>query len=126
MNGGCRPTVASWQSWLDRRKRPASAAGVWSTTGARLGRRRRWQPFPALALSTSSPAVGPAELHMGDLHMDAALLADVDRLGDGLVQGMGLVANVGGVACALGFQDAPQGAQLVALAEAARRGEQAG
>ena len=54
------------------------------------------------------------------------MLADVDRLGDGLVHGMGFVADVGGVAGAVGFQDATQGAQLVALAEAARRGEQAG
>jgi transposase-like protein len=30
------------------------ARSVWSTTGARLGGRRRWQPFPALGLSSSS------------------------------------------------------------------------
>ena len=58
--------------------------------------------------------------------MDAALLADVDRFGDGLVHAMGFVADVGGVAGAVGLQYATQGAQLVALAEAARRGEQAG
>ena len=58
-----------------------------------------------------APAVGPAELHVGDLHMDAAMLADVDRFGDGLVHGMGFVADVGGVACAVGFQHATQGAQ---------------
>ena len=51
------------------------------------------------------------------------MLADVDRFGDGLVHAMGFVADVGGVACAVGFQDATEGAQLVALAEAARRVE---
>jgi hypothetical protein len=42
-----------------------------------------------------APAVGPAELHVGDLDMDAAMLADVDRLGAGLVHGMGFVADMG-------------------------------
>jgi|SRR5687767_7770663 len=70
-----------------------------------------------------APAVGPAELHVGDLDMDAAMLADVDRLGAGLVHGMGFVADVGGIAGAVGFQHAAEGAQLVALAEAARRVE---
>jgi hypothetical protein len=55
--------------------------------------------------------------------MDAAVLADVDRFGDGLVHAMGFVANVGGVAGAMGFQDATERAQLVARAEAARRVE---
>ncbi len=51
-----------------------------------------------------APAVGPGQLHVGDLHMDAAMLADVDCFGDGLLNAMGFVADVGGVACAVGLQ----------------------
>ena len=51
-----------------------------------------------------APAVGPGQLHVRDLHMDAAMLADVDRFGDGLVHAVGFVADVRGVACAVGLQ----------------------
>ena len=74
----------------------------------------------------TTPIVGARELEMGDLHVDAAGLADGDGLPHRLEDVIGLIPDVRGIAGAVPLQHATQGDHFLGLGKDPRCREQAG
>ena len=51
-----------------------------------------------------APIIGAGELHVGQLDMDAAGLPNIDGFRNGFMDAVRLVAEVGGLACAIPLQ----------------------